>query len=111
MSNPYEAGGKSYDVTNMQLAEQRLNDSYDRISQIKLQLDTAKNNMLAKWQGTAARQFGGVVDKFNANLQDILNAQTELASQMGMAKMEHENNSQQQEDMVNTFASLLNNPK
>lgn len=100
---------KSHDVNSLNDAQQRLGYSFDLISDIKKQLETSKTNMLAKWHGDAARAFGGVVDKFNANLQDILNAQQTLAENIGMARMVHEDTAAQQQEMVNTFESLLNN--
>lgn len=93
----------------MAQAAQRLEDAASTTRGIKSKLQSHKGELLASWEGNAARTFASVFDQFDADFQKVLRTMEEMHGKLVQTKVTYERTEEEQQATVNRVAGLLNN--
>jgi WXG100 family type VII secretion target len=96
------------DRAAMAQAAQRLEDAAGTTRNIKSQLQSHKAELLASWEGNAARAFGTVFDQFDADFQKVLRTMEDMHGKLVQTKITYERTEEEQEATVNRVSGLIN---
>ncbi len=97
------------DRAAMAQAAQRLEDAAGTTRGIQSQLQSHKAELLANWEGNAARAFGTVFEQFDADFRKVLRTMEDMHGKLVQTRVTYERTEEEQAATVNRVAGLLNN--
>ena len=97
------------DRAAMAQAAQRLEDAAGTTRNIQTQLGSHKAELLANWEGNAARAFNQVFEQFDADFRKVLSTMEEMHGKLVQTRITYERTEEEQEATVNRVSGLINN--
>jgi WXG100 family type VII secretion target len=96
------------DRAAMAQAASRLEDAAGTTRQIRTQLQSHKGELLANWEGNAARAFDQVFEQFDADFQKVLSTMEEMHGKLVQTRVTYERTEEEQTATVNRVSGLIN---
>ncbi len=96
------------DRAAMAQAAQRLEDAAGTTRGIRTQLQSHKAELLANWEGNAARAFDQVFEAFDADFQKVLSTMEEMHGKLVQTRITYERTEEEQTSTVNRVSGLIN---